>query len=671
MKKLLILISAIVSAAAAAQSPDSLSVQRADTLEAAVFTGSSQGNYISKVKELRTEVISSAGLMKMACCNLAESFENSASVTSGYADATTGARQIRLLGLSGTYTQLLDENRPVMRGLHSPFGMSYIPGPWLESIQIAKGSPSVINGVESMTGQINLEHRKPTDERPLFLNASIMTDSKSDINIASSHQLSDKIYTIVFGHADGNFHTSDMNHDGFMDEPKSFQLNVANRWLYYTPQWQVRWGVRAIRDSRKGGRSDELWKSDVLNTSLNGYVKVGHSLREDGSASIAIVGDYVWEKTDATLGKNIYDATQNTLFANLIYRNQITESHDITAGVNATFDWWKEDMAAGGNITGTVKTPVSQWAPYIEYTFRSGDVFSAIAGLSATFLDKEGLLPAPRITMKYQPSEALVLRANGGRGLRRANPIADNIGMLSTGKGIAGDLTQRLVEDSWTYGGNVTAYVTEGLSLSLDFFRTEFGKQLLIDKESAGDGPFRYATMSLYSLDGHSSYSNNLQADINWEPSSHLNFTVTARYTDAKAWQPSSDRVRPLPLVSNFKGVFNAQYKTRLSRWTVDFTASLNGTSRVYDYMKDLKVHGELLYPHGRTPIYPMFFAQVTRKFRGFDLYVGGENLLGYKQKSPIIDPLQLGPEFDAASVWGPLMGTKVYAGIRITIWKY
>ena len=122
---------------------------RSDSLDAAVFVARQSGNYLSKGKTIRTEVISSAGLGKMACCNLAESFENSASVTVGYSDAVTGARQIRLLGLSGVYTQMLDEARPVMRGFAAPFGLSYVPGQWLESIQIAKGASSVISGVES------------------------------------------------------------------------------------------------------------------------------------------------------------------------------------------------------------------------------------------------------------------------------------------------------------------------------------------------------------------------------------------------------------------------------------------------------------------------------------------------------------------------------------------
>ena len=636
--------------------------QQVDTLEAAVATSHVQANYIASGKELRTEVISSAGLMKMACCNLAESFENSASVTVGYSDATTGARQIRLLGLSGAYTQMLDENRPVMRGLSMPFGLSYIPGSWLESIQIAKGSPSVINGTESITGQINMEHRKPTDEKPLFVNGSIMSDSKSDINILSSLQLSDKIYTILMGHADGNFRTFDMNGDGFVDDPAMLQLNFANRWLYYTPEWQVRWGFRAIRDKRDGGQIEGPWKSDVTNSSLNGYFKIARSLREDGSASIAMIGDYVFQDLDAVLGHNVYDAIQHSAFANLIYRNQLNESNDLTAGINAFADWWVETIIAGGQSLNGISTECFQVSPYIEYTFKSGDTFSAIAGLTA-FIDNK-IMPVPRLTLRYQPVDALILRANIGRGIRRANPLSDNIGILSTGKTIEGNLTARPLDDSWTMGGNATLNFTENTYLSVDFFRTSFTSQLLADREKP-------SSISFYSLDGHESWSNTLQADFSTEPVERLTFTITARYTDSRSWHPSGE-VLETALTSRFKGVFNAQYKTRLSKWIFDFTASLNGPARVYDFMRSIQdAGGANLYPDGRTKPYPLLYAQITRRFKGFDIYCGGENLTNYTQPYPIVDAdAPFSPTFDAASVWGPLMGTRIYIGFRITIWK-
>ena len=79
----------------------------------------------------------------------------------------------------------------------------------------------------------------------------------------------------------------------------------------------------------------------------------------------------------------------------------------------------------------------------------------------------------------------------------------------------------------------------------------------------------------------------------------------------------------------------------------------------------------ERMYKNGRTPVYPMLYAQVTRRFKGWDVYVGAENLTNYTQKNPIIgadNPRQA--MFDASCIWGPLMGIKAHVGFRFTLWK-
>ena len=644
---------------------------RRDSLEAAVFVGR-QDNTLSRGKELRTELISSSGLQKMACCNLAESFENSASVTVGYSDAVTGARQIRLLGLSGTYTQMLDENRPVMRGITAPFGLSYVPGPWLESIQIAKGSPSVINGLESMTGQINLEHKKPTEEKPLFIQASMMTDTKADFNVTSAWQVSPALYSIFMGHVDGNSKTFDMNDDGFRDDPRMLQFNVANRWLYYKPDLQLRWGIHAVRDHRQGGQdgydkdgysSGSPWGTDITNTLLDAYFKAGKPLREDGSASIAAIIDYTWQKSDAWFGARSFLPEQASQFVNLLYRNQVDEAHDFTIGLSATFDHFRGEEAYDPSF-GSL---------YGEYTFHGGDKFTSIAGVSAGYYHLKGssgggFKAAPRVTLKYTPAEWLVLRANGGRGLRFSNPLPDNIGVFSTGKDIVRLYEGIPLEDSWTYGGNVTFYLPFGVGegntyLSLDFFRTRFERELVVDREYHDDAQIFFVS------DANHSYSNNYQVDFNVEPFERFTVALTGRYTDAKTPTYSGTFVEK-PLASRFKGVLNLQYKTNLSRWIFDFTASVNGSARVYSFMEDLRDDdGTLLYKGGRTPVYPLLYAQVTRRFKGFDIYVGGENLTDFTQKKVIIGDPSL-PTFDASCVWGPIMGRRINAGFRMTLWR-
>ena len=407
-----------LSAGAQAIGPDGQPVDtagiysdRSDSLDAAVFVSRQAGNYLSKGKTIRTEVISSAGLSKMACCNLAESFENSASVTVGYSDAVTGARQIRLLGLSGVYTQMLDESRPIMRGFSAPFGLSYVPGQWLESIQIAKGSSSVISGVESMTGQINLEHRKPTDEKPFFLNAAVMSDTKMDLNLASSLQMGPSWSTVILGHVSGNVRTFDHNGDGFMDAPEQLQFNLSNRWLYYADNGvQVRFGIRALQDMRKGGQKgydhttysimepqvpgSDPWGSDIVNRSLNGYVKVGIPIEADNSQNIAFVADYSYQDMDSFFGSTSYLGQQHSVFANLLYQNEINESHKFTVGLNGVFDRYDEDFSRTTWMLGPVTAEYDEtaWLGNVglfgEYTFHAGDRFTSIVGLREDWYNK-------------------------------------------------------------------------------------------------------------------------------------------------------------------------------------------------------------------------------------------------------------------------------------------
>ncbi len=680
--------------------------ERADSLDAAVFVSRQAGNFLSKGKEIRTEVISAAGLCKMACCNLAESFENSASVTVGFSDAVTGARQIRLLGLSGVYTQMLDETRPVMRGLSAPFGLSYVPGQWLESIQIAKGSSSVINGVECMTGQINMEHRKPTDEKPLFLNAAVMSDTKMDFNIASSLQMGYNWSTVILGHVSGNIAAHDMNHDSFLDDPKMLQFNLANRWLYQADNGvQVRFGVRALQDSRLGGQmlkdngkdvfydwktyslkqeggKIDPWGSNILNRSVNGYLKVGVPLNEDNSQNIALVADYNYQNMDSHFGSTDYVASQHSAFGNLLYQNVINESHKFTLGLNGTIDRYNENFLrevaglagpAGPSLVAEYNNRITNLANvgvFGEYTYSFEDKFSAIVGLRGDYFHHKGIKVSPRVTLKYVPIDEIVIRANGGRGLRYSTPLVDNIGVFSTGKEFKGDFDEHILEDAWTFGGNITYYIPFGSSyISFDYFRTQFAQQMVVDYEREAGKIF------FTPLNGKQSYTDNYQLDFSIDPFRGFNITTTFRYTNARIELEGRGLVEK-PMTSRFKGVLNLQYATNLNKWIFDFTASVNGSCRVYNFMeKDSQ--GNIIYKNGRTPVYPLLYAQVTRRFKGWDVYIGAENLTNFRQKDVVLGTMGddgfVNPRvssFDASCIWGPLMGIKAHIGFRFTLWK-
>lgn len=628
---------------------------RTDSLDAAVFVATQKGTSISRLKDLKVEAISQAGLCKLACCNLAESFENSASVTVGYSDATTGARQIRLLGLSGIYTQMLDENRPVMRGLAAPFGLNFVPGAWLESIQIAKGASSVINGGESLTGSINVEHRKPTDEIPLSINFATMADTKTDFNISSSIQLNDDWSTVMLGHVSGNFMAMDDNGDTFIDEPEQLQFNVANRWLYRSAGGkELRFGVKAVHDTRKGGQRDHdshvknPWTTNLRNRSLDAFFKFGMPLTEDRGTSLAVIGDWSLQGMDSMFGVTDYDATQQSGFLNLIFQRELDEKNRFSVGANAVVDSYRETLA--GIRTDT---RLANGGLYGEYTFKDGDAFSLIAALRGDLYSGEGLKLIPRLTLKWAPVEALVLRANGGRGLRFSTPVIDNIGILSTGKAYVGSYGVHTLEDAWTMGANASYYFPFlGSYISADWFRTSFAEQKVVEY---GAEDIRFFDLS--SLDGGKSYTDSWQLDWYIEPARRFNVTATFRYTDARVTL-SDGSLHEKPMTSRYKGVLNMQYALPLNKWIFDFTASINGPARKWAFMGG-----------GETPAYPLLYAQVTKRFKGVDIYFGSENLTGYRQKDLIIGT-PWASDFDASQVWGPIMGRKIYAGLRFTMWK-
>lgn len=657
-------------------------------LNALVVTGRQEANYLSKTTPVRTEVITAAGLCKMACCNLAESFENSASVSVGYSDAVSGAKQIKLLGLSGTYVQMLDENKPIMRGLSSPFGLTYIPGQWLESIQIAKGPSSVINGLEGLTGLINMEHRKPTAENPLFVNLFTNQELKLEANVASSLQLNEKWSTVIMAHASGDTKEHDGNDDGFKDEPKTLQLNFDNRWLYQAgPDGiQIRFGVKAFSDKRIGGQmgykegmndhgvyeavSKGIWGSEIHNSGIDGNFKLGIPLSNEGAESLAFVATYSYYDMNTSYGTKYYKGHQNMAFVNAMYQNQIHENHHYTFGIAGQFDDVNESymdlsFEKGTNKVKEVNTNTGSpldglddkmFGVYGEYTF-TNDKFTAVLGARGDYHSDGGWVFGPRANLKYSFTDNTIVRVTGGRGFRHANIIADNLGLMSSSRDIY--IEEKInMEDAWTFGGNFTQYFKLGESensfVSFDYFRSSFNDQLVVDWDKYANNNL----VAVYNCHGRS-FTDTYQFDLSVEPFKRFTAILTYRYTNAKIEMDGQGLVNR-PLMSKYKGVLNLQYATNLNKWTFDVTAQLNGPAPLPLFMGG-----------GESEVYPMFFAQVTKKFRGVDVYVGVENIGNYMQENPIIsanDPYS--DDFNASMVWGPLMGRKFYAGMRLTLWK-
>lgn len=641
----------------------------------------------------KDEMISFAGLCKMACCNLAESFENSASVTVGYSDAVSGSRQIKMLGLAGTYTQILDENRPIMRGIGSPYGLNYTPGMWLNSIQVSKGISSVTAGHEAMTGQINLEYRKPTDEEKFFLNLYLDNELKPEVNIAMPIALKkDKsLTTNILLHASGDTQALDHNGDGFRDLPMARQINVANRWLYQTADgMQLRWGARYVTENRVGGQLDyeperydqmvgekSIYGSEIANRWFNAYVKFGkpvgssvwdEAAEEEARDNVAFVLDFDRFGMDTYFGLNDYDGTENALWANLSYAHYFSPRSSMIVGASTS---WRSLVEGGKHVERPFDSQMEVLEPglYAEYTYNVADEFSLVAGLrgdysmanNATESRNEFLL-TPRMHVKYNITENTILRGSAGLGSRRTMPYTDNIWMFATGRPIENKITLGDdIEKAATFGGSLTQMFSvvdyQDLTVSLDYFHTSFSNTILADQEFSDK-------IVLYATDAPA-WAHNYQVDVQWTPLEGLDIFTTFRYTDSRVTllREGGNVVVDRPLVGKFKGLVNVQYATKFRRWVFDFTAQLNGPMRLPQLDGDMSVAEY-------SPVYPMFYGQVSHRVGQWDIYVGCENILNYYQKNPIIDADKpFSPDFNSSVVWGPLMGRKFYIGARFNLY--
>ena len=681
-------------------------------IDAVVIESAQRGNYAKTTGITRDEQISFAGLCKMACCSLAESFENSASVTVGYSDAISGARQIKMLGLAGTYTQILDENRPIMQGAGAAYGLSYTPGMWLNSIQVSKGVSSVTAGHEAITGQINLEHRKPTDDERLFLNLYFDTELRPEINISSAIPLTkDKsLSTVIMAHGSMHPTSHDANGDNFVDMPKSHQINVANKWLWQTENGvQLRWGWKYLQENRLGGSHDykkdmyedmvanplqnpTLYGSNIFNRNINAYAKLGlpvgpeRTFTGDPNDAVqnnfAMILDYDNYLTDSYFGINTVDVKEHTSRFNATYAHYFSQHSSLNVGASAYMRRMNNDYLQ--QRIGDDNLPTRSWdfvgqatllepGVFAEYTYQLEDKFSLVVGLRGDYSTvrgeyyydaKDKFLVTPRSHIRWAITPRTTLRASAGMGYRRQNLVTDNIWMMTTSRNIDASRLNDDMESAATFGGSLSQTFPlagdDQATISFDYFRTQFFNTMVFDQETADN------SILIYNSNGKS-FTDNYQVDFNWTPFKGFDLFATFRYTNAKMTleQGGEQVLVERPLTSRYKGLINIQYAVR--RWVFDVTAQLNGPMRLPELDGNLV---KAVENPELSPVYPMFFAQVSYKMSNLTIYAGCENIANFKQMQPIQGfeaPYAEG--FNSSMVWGPLSGIKGYVGIRLNIY--
>ena len=598
-------------------------------------------------------------LFKAACCNLGESFTTNPSVDVAYNDATTGARQIKLLGLSGTYVQMLTENLPNYRGAAIPYALGYVPGPWMKGIQVSKGSASVKNGYESITGQINVDYLQPEDEQKVEVNLFGDTKSRIEANADANVHLSDKWATEVLLHHENILKNHDDNGDGFYDMPGREQYNVQNRWVYKGDKYIFHGGLGALKEIRTSGQDEEhsssheheLYRIKLHTNRYEGYMKHAFILNKEHGTNIAFMGSASMHQLDAQYGNEFYDLNEKNLYGSLMFETNFSTQHNLSAGLSVNHDYL-------GQRTHTNEKETTPGA-YAQYTYTLGTKLTAMAGARIDHSSLYGTFFTPRFHLKYSPIDAVSIRLSAGKGYRTVFGLAEYNYLLASGRElrISDDLKQ---EEAWNYGVSTAFYIPlagKTLKLNAEYYYTRFRNQAVVDYDSDS----RY--ISIGNLDGKS-YSHTFQIDASYPLLKGLEITAAYRLNDVKCTYGGI--LKEKPLTSKYKGLVTLSYKTPLALWQFDATLQLNGGGRNPEPYQ--LADGSPSWDR-RFHSFEQVSAQITRWFRHWSIYVGGENLTGFKQKTPIYGAGNpWGKDFEPTLVWGPVEGRMFYAGVRVEI---
>ena len=657
----------------------------------------------SRTSAFDTQTIGTEELCRAACCNLSEAFETNASVDVAYSDAATGAKQIRLLGLSGTYVQLIQENTPAVRGLAQTYGLEYIPGPWMSSIQVSKGTSSVINGYEATSGQINVDLLKPQTQNPLSVNLMFNSELMAEANIMGGWQIPlkeheehehhhheegehcdhESLYTGVMAHYGGSYMPMDENKDGFADMPLVQNANLANRWFYKHGDYTFQAFFRGLYDRRRGGQnthhSDTIANPYLINLNtwrVEGFIKNGYVYDDESGSSIALITAVSYHNLDNLYGLRTWKANQLNAYLNGIWQRNwegsglIDNDHRLSAGVSLNVDNYHEILSITTQPLDRLEITPGTFA---EYSYKYAETLSLVAGLRADWSSKHGFFFTPRANVRYSPFEWWTLRASAGMGYRSPNAIADNAYILPSSRtlNLAMDIKQ---ERAVNTGLSTTFYIPLGskqLQLSAEYYYTHFLNSLIVDLDQ---DPHAVHIYNQSDVPGAKSFAHSAQIEATIEVLRGWTWTAAFRWTDVE--QTTMDslgnyQLRPKALTNRFKGVITTSYQTPLKKWQFDITAQFNGISRIPDGFVAM---GDMLGGYGTPkPItwYPQLMAQVTKYFRTCSIYAGAENMTNFRQDTPIIgydDPY--GANFDASMVCAPTTGWKVYIGFRYDLEK-
>ncbi|PCJ64555.1 MAG: hypothetical protein COA58_12515 [Bacteroidetes bacterium] len=620
---------------------------------------------LSKLDPRTTTILGEREFQKAACCNLSESFENAPAIDVSFSDAVTGTKQIKMLGLDGFYTLIGREYMPSVRTLNSYYGLSHIPAAWVDAIQITKGAGSVVNGYESIAGQINIELKKPFGKEKLLLDQFVNSSGRSETDFMYVKDINKHVATSLlarYGYRGSKF---DKNSDGFMDVPLSKDFKVMNRWQFYADNGlEGTANVSFHKNNQDAGQlayangDNNAYGVKINSQVIDAFAKLGKAVKGKEHTSFGSQYNYNHSTLTGTYGSSTnsktYDASTDQVYVNLLYESYIgNTNHQYQTGVSFLLDDTRETYD-GFKFERTEAVP----GAFFEYTYKPKETFSLVGGIRTDYNSIYGLSITPRFHGKYRfNKDKTAIRMSAGMGRRTSNPLAQNQFIFASGR----SLNFIFTDSSLAYGLEQEVAINSGFSfehefklgympatIGLDYFNTTFIQEVVVDREVAG-------IVSFYNKK-NATKANSIQAQLDLDPARRTEVRIAYRMFDVQSKYNSIGNAAK-PFISKHRAFINITQRTR-SDWQFNTTATWYGSQRIAGSLDAV------------SPNFYKWNAQVSKTLKKkFEVYVGAENILNYKQENPIQEAANpFDQNFDAGLVWGPIFGRMFYGGFRLRL---
>ncbi|MBK9058733.1 MAG: TonB-dependent receptor [Flavobacteriales bacterium] len=473
--------------------PLTITVEGSVQLAAAEVSERQASTRVSLQSLQAIESIGARELKRAACCDISESFETNATVDINYSDAISGTKTIRMLGLDGKYAQISMENIPFVRGLSSNSGLTLIPGPWIQAINVSKGIGTAVNGPNAMTGQIDLCLLDPASSPTLFTNLYVNSQSRTELNVNAAQHLGKGGDNLLMVQGNLMQRELDDNGDGFRDQPLTKRFNIMDRWMQRTEKRTTQVILRYVTDLRNGGQMNDArlgessdgrrYGVDIDNEMADVIVKNGWILNDPGK-SIGILTAFRNNTISSVFGDRNYQGAQRSGYANVVYQQLLKGKDQIKAGASFQFDDYEElfhqPLDERLDLGRTERMP----GVFAEYT-RTRNRFILVAGLRADHSSEYGEAISPRLHLKYDIAPLTTIRFSVGSGFRSANPIMENAAALASSRHVVFDGPLGF-ERSWNTGISLLhkfKWFGKKWSLGLDAYRSDFTDQVVADMD--------------------------------------------------------------------------------------------------------------------------------------------------------------------------------------------